>query len=105
MDRRQSLIEEREETIAKLEKAEKCCFFSGLYPGSHEPTQEGFFAAQANSSEKKSLPKISDKSTRNSAFQSAPENKLPNNSSNSTLFLPTVESVGIFLFNQLWHFA
>lgn len=54
MDRAQA-IERRKEVLSELAREEKMLFFGSLYPGSHEPTEEGFQAAQENARRKKEL--------------------------------------------------
>ena len=49
------LRRKRSATIRRLRREENTCFFSGFYPGSHEFTEEGFQAAQANEREKTQL--------------------------------------------------
>jgi len=48
MSTRKEALKEREVVLRRLHAAESARYFSEFYPGSHEPTEEGFQAAQAN---------------------------------------------------------
>jgi len=54
---RKGLENKRRSLVERLKIAKRACFFGSSSPGSHEYTNEDYFAAQANEYDKKTLPK------------------------------------------------